>query len=169
MGLQQKVGMNLAPAIAGMPGSVIDGHYTTETPQAADQVTIGTFVFADGTNNDMVTNKGTATKFLRGLAVYVRNYVSANLAPSMVVPKGAYVTVATQGNFWVIATNATPKVGQYVYAKQADGTIHTDDSNANGGSDKVLTNFRVVKVMGKDANSLVLISNQGTAVTQVGA
>lgn len=169
MGLQKKVGANLAPAIAGMPGSVIDGHYSAEVHLAADQVTIGTFVFADGTDNEKVTNKGTATKFVRGIAVYVRNYVSAKLDATMTVPKGSHVTVATQGNFWVIATNASPKIGQYVYAKQADGTVVTDNSNTVSNADKVLTNFRVVKVLGTAENSLVLISNQGAAVTQVGA
>lgn len=168
MALQQKVGTNLAPAIAGMPGSVIDAHYSAEGHQAASPITVGTFVFADTTDPTKVSNKGSATALVRGIATYVRNYVTAGLDASMVIAKGQTVTVAGQGKWWVKATNAQAKVGDYVFATQADGTVFTNAANA-AQVGKTLTNFRVESVLGTEANSLVLISNQTPSVVQVGA
>lgn len=163
MALQSKVSQRICPAIAGMPASVVETHYLAKTPQAATAIPVGAFVFADTTDPNKVSNTGTG--MVRGIAIFVRGYVSPGTTPSATIPAGAPVTVATEGKVWVVATNASAKVGDYVFASQTDGSVLTNASNAAQGG-HTLTNFRVEAVEGESAKSLVLISNQVAAVTQ---
>lgn len=166
MALQSQVYQQMAPAIEGMPGSVIESHYTAPTFIGTADITVGRFVFADATDADKIAPSGTG--MVRGLAVFTRAYVGASNSPSMVIPKGQAVTVATNGKFWVRATNASPAVGHFVFASQTDGSVSTAAANT-AQSGKTMTNFRVERVLGTEANSLILISNQTAAVTQEGA
>lgn len=157
MALQSKVLAAAAPAIAGMPASVVETHYTALSYQAASDLAVGSFCFADGTSPDTKVNK--AGSILRGFVVYTRQYVAASATPSMTVPKGAFVQLATNGKFWAVAQNASPKVGDCVLVSKTDGSIVTQTGNANKEG-YVMTNFLVVKTTGTQAKSLVLISNQ---------
>lgn len=164
MALQTKVNVQMAPAIAGMPASVVESHYTALTHIAADPITVGNFVFADTTDGNKVSAKGTGG-MVRGLAIYTRQYVvgSVTAENSMVIPAGKLVQVATNGKFWVVATNANAKIGDFVLASQADGSVTTQTDNAQKAS-FTMTNFVVEKVLGTTDNPLVLISNQTATV-----
>lgn len=156
MALQSKVNVGLAPAIAGMPASVVETHYTAQTYQAASDLTVGNFCFADGTK----VNKA-GTGILRGIVVYTRQYITGEVtaANAMVIPKGGFAQIATNGKFWVVAQNASAKVGDYVLASQADGSVTTQTGNAKKEG-YTMTNFVVENVLGTEAKSLILISNQ---------
>lgn len=160
MALQSKVNVGLAPAIAGMPASVVETHYTAQTYQAASDLTVGNFCFADDTAAGTKVNK-TGTGILRGIVVYTRQYITGEVtaANAMVLPKGAFAQIATNGKFWVVAQNAQAKVGDYVLANQTDGSVTTQTGNAKKDG-YTMTNFVVENVLGTEAKSLVLISNQ---------
>lgn len=160
MALQSQVYTTMAPAIAGMPASVGETHYTALTYQAASELTVGNFCFADSTNGGTKVNKA-GTGILRGLVIYTRQYIAGTVssAKAMTIPVGAFVQIATNGKFWVEAQNASAKVGDYVLASQTDGSITTQTGNANKKG-FTMTNFIVEKVLGTEAKSLVLISNQ---------
>lgn len=160
MALQSKVNVGLAPAIAGMPASVVETHYTAQTYQAASDLTVGNFCFADGTDAGTKVNK-VGPGILRGIVVYTRQYITGEVtaANAMVIPKGAFAQIATNGKFWVVAQNAQAKVGDYVLASQADGSVTTQTGNAKKDG-FTMTNFVVENVLGTEAKSLVLISNQ---------
>lgn len=160
MALQSKVNVGLAPAIAGMPASVVETHYTAQTYQAASDLTVGNFCFACATAAETKVNKA-GTGILRGIVVYTRQYITGEVtaANAMVIPKGAFAQIATNGKFWVVAQNAQAKVGDYVLASQTDGSVTTQTGNAKKDG-YTMTNFVVENVLGKEAKSLVLISNQ---------
>ena len=73
MALQSQVYTDMAPAVPGMPASVLETHYTAETHITASAVTVGNFVFADATDPTKVNQAGTG--MVRGLVVYTRAYV----------------------------------------------------------------------------------------------
>lgn len=160
MALQSKVNVGLAPAIAGMPASVVETHYTAQTYQAASDLTVGNFCFADATAAGTKVNKA-GTGILRGIVVYTRQYITGEVtaANAMVIPKGAFAQIATNGKFWVVAQNAVAKVGDYVLASQTDGSVTTQTGNTKKDG-YTMTNFVVENVLGTEAKSLVLISNQ---------
>ena len=160
MALQSKVNVGLAPAIAGMPASVVETHYTAQTYQAASDLTVGNFCFADGTDAGTKVNKA-GTGILRGIVVYTRQYITGEVtaANAMVIPKGGFAQIATNGKFWVVAQNAQAKVGDYVLASQTDGSVTTQTGNAKKDG-FTMTNFVVENVLGTEAKSLILISNQ---------
>lgn len=160
MALQSKVNVGLAPAIAGMPASVVETHYTAQTYQAASDLTVGNFCFADATAGGTKVNEA-GTGILRGIVVYSRQYITGEVTAdnAMVIPKGAFAQIATNGKFWVVAQNASAKVGDYVLASQTDGSVTTQTGNAKKDG-YTMTNFVVENVLGTEAKSLVLISNQ---------
>ena len=160
MALQSKVNVGLAPAIAGMPASVVETHYTAQTYQAASDLTVGNFCFADGTAAGTKVNKA-GPGILRGIVVYTRQYITGEVttANAMVIPKGAFAQIATNGKFWVVAKNASAKVGDCVLASQTDGSVTTQPGNAKKDG-YTMTNFVVENVLGTKAAPLVLISNQ---------
>lgn len=160
MALQSKVNVGLAPAIAGMPASVVETHYTAQTYQAASDLTVGNFCFADGTAAGTKVNKA-GPGILRGIVVYTRQYITGEVtaANAMVIPSGAFAQIATNGKFWVVAQNAGAKVGDYVLASQTDGSVTTQTGNAKKDG-YTMTNFVVENVLGTEAKSLILISNQ---------
>lgn len=160
MALQSQVYPVMAPAIAGMPASVGETHYTALTYIAASALTVGNFAFADATAPETKVN-ASGTGILRGLVVYTRQYIAGAVTPenAMTIPAGSGVQLATNGKFWVVAQNASAKVGDYVLANQTDGSITTQTGNANKEG-YTMTNFVVEKVLGTEAKSLVLISNQ---------
>lgn len=160
MALQSKVNVGLAPAIAGMPASVVETHYTAQTYQAASDLTVGNFCFADTANaGTKVTKAGPG--ILRGIVVYTRQYITGEVTAdnAMVIPAGAFAQIATNGKFWVVAQNAGAKVGDYVLASQADGSVTTQTGNTKQEG-FTMTNFVVENVLGTGEKSLVLISNQ---------
>lgn len=142
MALQSKVNVGLAPAIAGMPASVVESHYTAQTYQAASDLTVGNFCFADATAGGTKVNK--AGTILRGIVVYTRQYITGEVAAAnaMVVPKGAFAQIATNGKFWVVAQNASAQVGDYVFASQTDGSVTTQTDSAKQEG-YTMTNFVV--------------------------
>lgn len=160
MALQSKVNVGLTPAIAGMPASVVETHYTAQTYQAASDLTVGNFCFAD--DKDAGTKvKNAGNGILRGIVVYTRQYITGEVTDdnAMVIPKGAFAQIATNGKFWVVAQNAQAKVGDYVFASQTDGSVTTQTGNAKKEG-FTMTNFVVENVLGKEAKPLILISNQ---------
>ena len=160
MALQSKVSINMAPAIVGMPASVVESHYTALTYQAASDLTVGNFCFAGKTNpGSQVDAAGTG--LIRGFVMYTRQYVTGSVVAenSMTIAKGSFVQIATNGKFWAIAQNANAKVGDFVLVNQKDGSITTQTGNANKAGFS-MTNFVVEKVMGTAAKSMILISNQ---------
>lgn len=161
--LQKSVNATFAPGIEGMPAVVEENHYTAVTKIAACVVTVGRFVFADDTKPNTHVNAKTTSGMVSGIVAYSRNY-TGNFLPSMEIYAGQSLEIITTGKVWVKANNpsAAPKVGDFVYAKKADGTIVTSATNV---ADGIATNFVVTYVEKSDKNSMIIISNE----TAVGA
>lgn len=160
MALQSKVNTAIAPAIAGMLASVDEAHFTAVTLKSKTAITVGNFVFfaEDGDANDYVVQVH-GTKPVRGLAIWNRVFNNAGLTASMSAPAYSDLTIATEGAFWVKADNQStpPKVGDKVFAMDADGSIQTHASTVSSAQP---TNFIVTYVESKSDNkSMIVISN----------
>ena len=158
MSLQKAVNLYPAVAIAGMPASVDEAHYTAVTLKSEKPVNVGQFVFfsADKANTHVTQTAGGQP--VRGLVHWVRTY-AGELKGSMVAPAGSDLTIATEGNFWVKCDNPStaPKVGDKVFAMDTDGSIQTSTTTVTSAQ---ATNFVVTYVESpSDSKSMIIISN----------
>ena len=159
MALQKVVGASFAPAVPGMPAVVEENHYTAVTLISSKPVTVGHFVFAAAAKASTHVDPSTTSGLPRGIVAFSRNY-SGTFEPTMEVSKGQPLEIITTGKVWMKADNqsAAPKVGDFVYAMKADGTIQTSLTNITEG---IPTNFVVTYVENdSDNKSMVIISNE---------
>ena len=124
---------------------------------AADEfVKVGSFVqsSASATNENEVV--GASGKAISGsiLGVVVRDSlkVAGDSTPTLAVKKGENCAILTEGSIF-IEVNAIAKKGQYVFLKDADGTLAFDNTATKASH--TYTGFRVSK--GNDAAAAGLI------------
>lgn len=135
MPLQSKVGLYVAPGVAGDKATPDQSVYTPLNPLAEVALPVGGFVFPvinDGVqDNSRATNvAGDATAVL-GFVERVINYVNYDVLQdgTLIVPEGATLTVAVKGDYWAVSTTAAT-VGQAVLASTADGSVSTGTADA---------------------------------------
>ena len=110
MPLQSKVGLYVAPGVAGDKATPDQSVYTPLNPLAEVALPVGGFVFPvinDGVqDNSRATNvAGVATEVL-GFVERVINYVNYDVfSPgTLVVPEGSALTVAVRGDYWAVSS-----------------------------------------------------------------
>ena len=157
MSFQKQVYLNQA---LGNVGQISKAHHSfcNVIPAiAADEfVKVGSFVQSktSPTNENEVI--GASGKQITGsiLGVVVRDSlkVAGDSTPTLEVKKGENCAILTEGSIF-IEVNAVAKKGQYVFLKDADGSLGF--YNASTQSDYTYTGFRVSK--GHDTTSAGLI------------
>lgn len=153
--------VNILPAI-GVPGQHMSTNPLVSTQKgycAADTVTIGGFVWAATVEGNDAFVKSTGTDAPLGFAVReITNPLGYNKSASNTVPKGFPVSVAVKGDFAVI-TGTDARVGQSVFAVLADGSIVTDEADADVDN-AIKTDYKVVNINGGGAvGDIIVISN----------
>ena len=125
---------------------------------AADEfVKVGSFVQSKATGatneNEVIGASGKAiTGSILGVVVRDSLKVAGDSTPTLEVKKGENCAILTEGSIF-IEVNAVAKKGQYVFLKDADGSLGF--YNASTQSDYTYTGFRVSK--GHDTTSAGLI------------
>lgn len=157
--LQKQV--NILPAI-GVPGQHMSTNPLVSTQKgycAADNVTIGGFVWAATVKNNDAFVKSTGEGAPLGFAVReITNPLGYNESAFNTVPKGFPVSVAVKGDFAVV-TGTPATVGQSVFAVLANGSIKTGTAGSTvDGTEE--TDYKVVNVNGGGAvGDIIVISN----------
>ena len=148
MSFQKQVNLNQA---LGNVGQISKAHHSfcNVIPAiAADEfVKVGSFVQSKATGatneNEVI---GASGKAISGsiLGVVVRDSlkVAGDSTPTLEVKKGENCAILTEGSIF-IEVNAIAKKGQYVFLKDADGSLGF--YNASTQSDYTYTGFRVSK------------------------
>ena len=157
MSFQKQVNLNQA---LGNVGQISKAHHSfcNVIPAiAADEfVKVGSFVQSKTTPTNENEVIGASGKQITGsiLGVVVRDSlkVAGDSTPTLEVKKGENCAILTEGSIF-IEVNAIAKKGQYVFLKDADGSLGF--YNATTQSDYTYTGFRVSK--GHDATSAGLI------------
>ena len=160
MGLQTVV--NNSPAVAVSGDVVILGQsvYTPKNYMSDGNVKAGTFAFApaaattfpDNVKTEYVTNKGTAV-----IGFVERTFTTSLAASGDTYPKGAGLTIAIRGDYYLKApAGTTPTAGYKVITTDATGAISFAASASTGETD---TGWTVTE--GGSAGDLIVISNHG--------
>ena len=159
MSFQKQVNLNQA---LGNVGQISKAHHSfcnVISAIAADEfVKVGSFVQSKtgATNENEVI--GTSGKQITGsiLGVVVRDSlkVTGDSTPTLEVKKGENCAILTDGSIF-IEVNAIAKKGQYVFLKDADGTLVFDTT---AQSDHTYTGFRVSKGNETDARGIIEIT-----------
>lgn len=149
------------------PGIGIPGAYAAINPivstakgyVASAACNIGGFVWAVEGKEGFVKPNGTGRPL--GFAVReITNPLGIGVEASNTVPVGYPVSVEVKGDFFAVTTTAAT-VGQKVFAVFEDGTIKTDDAQANV-ENAVETDFEVIQA--GNAGDVIIISNWRGAV-----
>ena len=159
MSFQKQVNLNQA---LGNVGQISKAHHSfcnVISAIAADEfVKVGSFVQSKtgATNENEVI--GTSGKQITGsiLGVVVRDSlkVTGDSTPTLEVKKGENCAILTDGSIF-IETSLQAKKGQYVFLKDADGTLVFDTT---AQSDHTYTGFRVSKGNETDARGIIEIT-----------
>lgn len=148
------------PAI-GLPGGYAAVNPIVSTPRgyiAKTACTVGGFVWEDSTDAGQVNPSGSGMPL--GFAVREVNVPMAQTVDyTNVVPAGATVTVAVEGDFLVAPTADVTK-GQKVFASTTNGSVKGGSAGATV-SGHVETNWVFETTADADANELAIISNHG--------
>ena len=157
MSFQKQVNLNQA---LGNVGQISKAHHSfcnvIPAIAADDFVKVGSFVqsSAAATNENEVI--GASGKAISGsiLGVVVRDSlkVTGDSTATLAVKKGENCAILTEGSIF-IEVNAIAKKGQYVFLKDADGTLAFDNTTTKASH--TYTGFRVSK--GNDAAAAGLI------------
>lgn len=157
MSFQKQVNRNQA---LGNVGQISKAHHSfcnvIPAIAADDFVKVGSFVqsTASATNENEVI--GASGKAISGsiLGVVVRDSlkVTGDSTPTLEVKKGENCAILTEGSIF-IEVNAIAKKGQYVFLKDADGTLAFDNTATKASH--TYTGFRVSK--GNDTATAGLI------------
>ena len=157
MSFQKQVNLNQALGNAGQISKAHHSFCNVIPAIAADEfVKVGSFVQSktSPTNENEVI--GASGKQITGsiLGVVVRDSlkVAGDSTPTLEVKKGENCAILTEGSIF-IEVNAVAKKGQYVFLKDADGSLGF--YNASTQSDYTYTGFRVSK--GNDTATAGLI------------
>ena len=158
MSFQKQVNLNQALGNVGQISKAYHSFCNVIPAIAADEfVKVGSFVQSKATGatneNEVV---GASGKQITGaiLGVVVRDSlkVAGDSTPTLEVKKGENCAILTEGSIF-IEVNAIAKKGQYVFLKDADGTLAFYDTTTQ--SNYTYTGFRVSK--GHDTTSAGLI------------
>lgn len=147
MSFQKQVNANQA---LGNVGQISKAHHSflnvIPAIAADDFVKVGSFVQSSGTATNENEVVGASGKQITGsiLGVVVRDSlkVTGDSTPTLEVKKGENCAILTEGSIF-IEVNAIAKKGQYVFLKDADGSLGF--YNATTQSDYTYTGFRVSK------------------------
>ena len=157
MSFQKQVNANQALGNVGQISKAHHSFLNVIPAIAADEfVKVGSFVqsTAAATNENEVV--GASGKQITGsiLGVVVRDSlkVAGDSTPTLAVKKGENCAILTEGSIF-IEVNAIAKKGQYVFLKDADGSLAFDNSATKASH--TYTGFRVSK--GHDTTSAGLI------------
>lgn len=160
----QKV-VNLYPA-AGLPGQEVNPHSAVYTPfnyLSDGTAAAGSFAFL-GTSEDEGTGVAfqlaAATGSGKVIGLVERTFTGA-LAPSedgtLVYPKGAELTIAVRGDYYMAATGAAT-VGQSVLCDPATGVVTYGEAGAANDTGWV------VVTAAEAEGDIIIVSNRGLAV-----
>ena len=157
MSFQKQVNLNQA---LGNVGQISKAHHSfcnvIPAIAADENVSVGSFVQSKtgATNeNEVIGASGKAiTGSILGVVVRDSLKVAADSTATLAVKKGENCAILTEGSIF-IETSLQAKKGQYVFLKDADGTLAFD--NAATKASYTYTGFRVSK--GHDTTSAGLI------------
>ena len=158
MSFQKQVNLNQALGNAGQISKAHHSFCNVIPAIAADEfVKVGSFVQSKATGatneNEVI---GASGKQITGsiLGVVVRDSlkVTGDSTPTLEVKKGENCAILTEGSIF-IEVNAQAAKGQYVFLKDADGTLGFDNTTTKASY--TYTGFRVSK--GHDTTSAGLI------------
>ena len=160
MSFQKQVNLNQA---LGNVGQISKAHHSfcnvIPAIAADDFVKVGSFVQSStsATNENEVI--GASGKAISGsiLGVVVRDSlkVAADSTATLAVKKGENCAILTEGSIF-IETSLQAKKGQYVFLKDADGTLAFDNSATKASY--TYTGFRVSKGNETDARGVIEIT-----------
>ena len=158
MSFQKQVNLNQALGNVGQISKAYHSFCNVIPAIAADEnVSVGSFVqskAAGATNENEVI--GASGKAISGsiLGVVVRDSlkVAGDSTATLAVKKGENCAILTEGSIF-IEVNAIAKKGQYVFLKDADGSLAFDNSATKASH--TYTGFRVSK--GHDTTSAGII------------
>lgn len=147
MSFQKQVNANQA---LGNVGQISKAHHSflnvIPAIAADDFVKVGSFVQSSSTatnENEVITASGKQiTGSILGVVVRDSLKVAGDSTPTLEVKKGENCAILTEGSIF-IEVNAIAKKGQYVFLKDADGSLGF--YNATTQSDYTYTGFRVSK------------------------
>ncbi len=165
----QKI-VNLYPA-AGVPGQEVNPHSAVYTPfnyLSDGTAAAGSFAVL-GTNEDegtgVVFNLASAKGEGAVIGLVERTFTGALMPDedgTLVYPKGAELTIAVRGDYYVAATGAAT-VGQAVLCDPATGEVTYGEAGAaNDTGWKVLT-------AAEAKGDIIIISNRGVSVAPAAA
>ena len=147
MSFQKQVNLNQALGNVGQISKAYHSFCNVIPAIAADEnVRVGSFVQSktSPTNENEVI--GASGKAISGsiLGVVVRDSlkVAGDSTPTLAVKKGENCAILTEGSIF-IETSLQAKKGQYVFLKDADGTLAFDDAATKASH--TYTGFRVSK------------------------
>ena len=157
MSFQKQVNLNQALGNVGQISKAYHSFCNVIPAIAADEnVRVGSFVQSSATATNENEVVGASGKQITGaiLGVVVRDSlkVAGDSTPTLAVKKGENCAILTEGSIF-IEVNAIAKKGQYVFLKDADGTLAFYDTTTQ--SNYTYTGFRVSK--GHDTTSAGLI------------
>ena len=147
MSFQKQVNANQA---LGNVGQISKAHHSflnvIPAIAADDFVKVGSFVQSSSTatnENEVIGASGKAiTGSILGVVVRDSLKVAGDSTPTLEVKKGENCAILTEGSIF-IEVNAIAKKGQYVFLKDADGTLGFDNTTTK--ANYTYTGFRVSK------------------------
>ena len=160
MGLQSVVNNSPAIAVSGAVVVLDQSVYTVKNYMSDGNVKAGTFAFApaaattfpDNVKTEYATYKGTTL-----LGFVERTFATAVTPSGDTYPKGAGLTIAIRGDYYLKApAGTTPTAGYKVITTDATGAISFAASASTGETD---TGWIVTE--GGSAGDLIVISNHG--------
>lgn len=160
MGLQSVVNNSPAIAVSGAVVVLDQSVYTVKNYMSDGNVKAGTFAFApaaattfpDNVKTEYATNKGSTV-----LGFVERTFTTAVTPSGDTYPKGAGLTIAIRGDYYLKApAGTTPTAGYKVITTDATGAISFAASASTGETD---TGWTVTE--GGSAGDIIVISNHG--------
>ena len=150
--------VNIEPAI-GLPGGYAAVNPIVSTPRgyiAKAAVTVGCFCWEDSTDVGQVNPSGSGAPL--GFVVREQNVpMGTDKQYTNVVPIGATVTVAVEGDFYVVPTANVTK-GQKVFANTSTGAVKGGNAGATVSS-HVETNWTFETTA--SSGEIAIITNHG--------
>ena len=148
MSFQKQVNLNQALGNVGQISKAYHSFCNVIPAIAADEfVKVGSFVQSSATATNENEVVGASGKQITGsiLGVVVRDSlkVAGDSTATLAVKKGENCAILTEGSIF-IEVNAIAKKGQYVFLKDADGTLAFDNTATKASH--TYTGFRVSKV-----------------------
>lgn len=142
--LQNEVRPNLARGVAGDLARATHSYYLPDGAIAGDgNVCAGCFVkIKNGDRSKVFGASGVAftpaSEQIVGVCIRDHLFISQN--PTLIYPQGSQVQYLEKGVIW-IETETSAKVGQFVFIKNADGSLVFGDTDTL--EDHTFTGFRV--------------------------